>query len=208
MLGREESAEGDIEEQEVALTPTNSAPQDRLYPITTRLVEAVKKGEADDTRTFLQQGADAHCRLGRFQESLLHIAAEKGYTQVARILIEEARVKIDLREQAFQFTPLLSAAHRGHLEMLNLLIEHGADVNVRDHMNGTPLHFASVENDKLQERRAVIDRLLEAGARINPLDTYLLPRTPLDWATDETIQQYLRERGGRKAWEIGFCPLM
>ena len=40
-------------------------------------------------------------------------------------------------------TPLRGAARFGHLEIVRFLVENGADVNARNHIDNTPLMAAS-----------------------------------------------------------------
>jgi len=57
-------------------------------------------------------------------------------------------------------TPLLRAASEGHLEVVQLLIDNGADVNARTTGGGTPLHYATSHLE-------VVRRLLDNGADVN-----------------------------------------
>ena len=52
-------------------------------------------------------------------------------------------------------------------ELVEFLIEAGADVNVRDTRKWTALHFASQEQDTV-----LVERLIEAGAEVNATDDF------------------------------------
>ncbi len=65
-------------------------------------------------------------------------------------------------------TPLNCAARRGDVALTDLLIEHGADVNLKT-MNGTPLQQATMMN-----HQAVVERLLSAGADSTTGDPLLI----------------------------------
>ena len=56
-------------------------------------------------------------------------------------------------------TPLHKAARKGHIDLVDLLIRHGADVNIRNIANRTPLDLA-VDYRKY----AVADLLRRSGA--------------------------------------------
>ncbi|MCI0436922.1 MAG: ankyrin repeat domain-containing protein [Gemmatimonadetes bacterium] len=72
-------------------------------------------------------------------------------------------------------TPLHCAAWKGHVTLVQLLLEHGADVNARNqngHWGTTPLHAAAHGNQK-----AVAEVLLAHGADTRVVN--LNGRTPL-----------------------------
>jgi ankyrin repeat protein len=73
------------------------------------------------------------------------------------------------------YTPLHRAAQFGHLEIMDMLLERGADVNRQDVLGATALHYASWSSNE-----ALMPRLLQAGARLNISDN--LGMTPLHWA--------------------------
>ena len=95
-------------------------------------------------------------------------------------------------EENYNWTPLLWAAMKGHLEIARMLIDAGADVNNR---NGeTPLYMA-VSNGKLDIARMLID----AGANVNVQDE--VGYTPLHWAAvfgQVEIARMLIDAGGNK----------
>lgn len=88
-----------------------------------------------------------------------------GDLDLIRALVEENPAALDRRlprgEQGQ--TPLHFAVGRDRSDILDLLIELGADVNVRDANEETPLGFAL-----LRGNRAAVDRLRAAGATHTP----------------------------------------
>jgi ankyrin repeat protein len=106
------------------------------------LYEAVRRGQADLVALLLELGADplhpASKTLGSYNTSLLSLAAMAEGPRVTSILSDHD-------------TPIAStgatytAAHRGHLDTMRLLLEHGADVNevLLDWRSRTPMHFAA-----------------------------------------------------------------
>ena len=75
---------------------------------------------------------------------------------------------IDLDIQADdKNTPLSLSVFNEHLEVVNVLLELGADVNNADHENDTPLHYA-VANGNLE----MVAKLIENGADVSARNVY------------------------------------
>jgi hypothetical protein len=73
-------------------------------------------------------------------------------------------------------TPLHDASMKGRTEVVNLLIEKGADIHVKNKNGYTALHYASMKG-----RTEVVNLLIEKGADINVKNNNGL--TPLCWAS-------------------------
>jgi ankyrin repeat protein len=72
----------------------------------------------------------------------LYYAAKFGFRDLAEHLIAEHPDHINLWA-GFDDTPMHAAARAGHINILSLLLDHGADVDVRDENGETPLLRAS-----------------------------------------------------------------
>ncbi|XP_069364875.1 protein phosphatase 1 regulatory subunit 12A isoform X3 [Maniola hyperantus] len=71
----------------------------------------------------------------------LHVAAAKGYLDVAQILLEECNVEPDCVDYE-DWTPLHAAALWGQQEAAALLLKHGADPNLKNYSGQTCLDLA------------------------------------------------------------------
>lgn len=78
-------------------------------------------------------------------------------------------------------TPLHYAAKYGHAEVVELLIQHRAQVNALDGVGCTPLHYAALNGHK-----DVVRILLERGNALINFKTYG-GWTPLHLAVQRTI---------------------
>jgi ankyrin len=108
-------------------------------------------------------------------------------------------------------TPLHFACSRGKLDVAQLLLDHGAQVNVKNHKGETPLHLASRgDHDSLDEGVCVVELLLERGTDVNIRDKS--EWTPLHSASNNgkyDIAQVLLSHGANVNAEnyLGETPL-
>lgn len=121
------------------------------WPDSTPLMAAAQFGQVDAASLLLQHGADLH-REGAWTLTALHLAAWGGQTSTAELLIRNgAKVNPDNPSQVFLYdigTPLSTAAIHGDIPMMKLLLAYGADINLTNSCNVTPL-FVAAENGHL-----------------------------------------------------------
>ncbi|KAL9095257.1 MAG: hypothetical protein Q9165_002513 [Trypethelium subeluteriae] len=131
--------------------------------------------------------------------TLLHLAAFFGNLEWAKILFKRHSGD-DLsfhrpvsQVDSYGRTPLFWAAARGHREVVELLLDHGARINTRDRSKLSALHIAvtGVHKD-------VVSLLLDRSARMEEKDSY--GDTPLTRAIQvgsKDIVKLLLEHGAR-----------
>ena len=160
----------------------------------------------------------------RFEEARatpLHYAAFCGVHDAVKFLIVEHSQDVNTRGFDNKETPLHVASRRGHADIAQLLLEHGADGNAKDGQNLTPLHLPSeyghvkvvgilLEHGADTEAQGRLCRsplskassrghvevcrvLLEHGADVNSKD--VLDGTPLHDADGEEVARLLLEHG-------------
>ncbi|XP_066600669.1 serine/threonine-protein phosphatase 6 regulatory ankyrin repeat subunit B isoform X2 [Prorops nasuta] len=117
-------------------------------------------------RVLLENGADVSMQTKQAQESAFHHCALAGNNEVLTEMISnmsstEVQKALN-RQSAVGWTPLLIAAHRGHMELITTLLANHARVDVFDLEGRSALHLAA-EHGYLQ----VCDALLANKAFIN-----------------------------------------
>ena len=95
-----------------------------------------------------------------------------GQLEAAECLI---RFGADVNQTArndFRVTPLHSAAAANDFKMAELLVEHGAEVNIRQRAGVTPLHSAA-HNGNIDLTRLLLDNDADTNARLDSGETPL-----------------------------------
>ncbi|XP_039606475.1 GA-binding protein subunit beta-2b isoform X2 [Polypterus senegalus] len=145
-----------------------------LVDLGKRLLEAARKGQDDDVRTLMANGAPFTTDwLGT---SPLHLAAQYGHFSTAEVLLRagvsrDARTKVDR-------TPLHMASAEGHTVIVELLVRSGADINAKDMLKMTALHWAAEHG-----HRDVVELLVKYGADVHARSKF--DKTAFDIAVDK-----------------------
>ncbi|EQB47944.1 hypothetical protein CGLO_12883 [Colletotrichum gloeosporioides Cg-14] len=108
-------------------------------PHLSAIYAASQEGFNDIIELLLVFGADAYEEYDP-PCSPLQIAAENGHVHTVKLLLDRGQRKI---EQELRDHALASASSRGHVEIVGLLLGHGADVNVRIGSGGNAFCEAS-----------------------------------------------------------------
>ncbi|GLD69807.1 GA-binding protein subunit beta-2 [Lates japonicus] len=114
-----------------------------LVDLGKRLLEAARKGQDDEVRNLMANGAP-------FTTDWL------GTAGVSR----DARTKVDR-------TPLHMAAAEGHTVIVELLVRSGADINAKDMLKMTALHWAAQHG-----HHGVAETLIKHGADVHALSKF------------------------------------
>ncbi len=173
---------------------------------------AVMLGDIELVKYYFAQGIDANSQLTKGLkkgDSWLLISVWCQYRNMIKLLLNHG-AKINDHTGSFNVSPLHRAAigirGRACRDICELLIAHGADVNLKDKLGDTPLHWAATlkHND-------IVEFLLDCGANVNALN--LGKRTALFEAARlhrQQIVESLLDRGAEVNLmdKLGFTPLL
>jgi len=130
----------------------------------TLLMRASENGEAQIVQMLLENGADLEATLPGGVTALI-LAAKEGQVQVVKLLLRHKA-----NPNAFVFAPhkgvytaLMYAIGSRKMQVIEALIEAGADVNPPDMIGMTPLSLAIYETQDL----TIVKALLVKGADVN-----------------------------------------
>ena len=121
----------------------------------TPLLQASMGGNLEAGLCLLDRGANINGR-NRFGGVPLLYAANYGHVEFARMLLKRG-AGINENDNVGGKTPLHCAVEGMKIQVVRLLLEHGADVNVRDKQDRTPSQHA--------EQREIAELLSEYGAQ-------------------------------------------
>lgn len=132
------------------------------------LIRAARLGNANTLATFLEQGVDINGIYG--SESLLCIAIHNANEEVVKFLLQkEANINLNTNYSSNkkEYTALHVAAQYADIDIMQWLIEKGADLNAKDDEGDTPLHWIYIDLDgdvSSDKRTEAVKLLIEKGA--------------------------------------------
>jgi len=115
--------------------------------------------------------------FGGCLEKPIHKAAYKGDLEKVKEIIDRNPNQINVQDE-LDFTPLHLASSKGHIEIVEFLLNHGADMELEIFDGETPLMLAA--QHARHRRYETIKTLLEHGAKVNHKDE--VGRTALHYA--------------------------
>ncbi len=126
----------------------------------TPLIDAARARDGEALDLLLAMGADIHAVDANGGNALSEAVACSNIENVALLLEHGADFNIRITSQ--QYTPLMIAAMRNDVEIAEMLIDAGADINAKDAQGSSVLMWAAYGTE-LNEPR-LVQRLLDAGA--------------------------------------------
>lgn len=149
------------------------------------IFEAVSLGRIDRCVALLQSDPQLLSSWSADGFTALHFACFFRQEAAAKLLLERGADSSAVARNSMKVAPLHSAAAGHHVNIVRLLLEHGAQPNTRQQQGWTAVHSAAQEGD-----RAMLELLLKYGA--DPRATNDAGKTPLQLAQEKGHQEIAR----------------
>jgi hypothetical protein len=198
-----ELVDGPLDNLEAYLSRPGIDINERKANSETLLDVAADRNKTAAIRYLLDHGADIDASPGQGNRYLgntaLYHAAYMNSMEVAEVLISRG-AKVDSHQEAYGShtpTPLCAAASQGHLQMVDMLLSHGAAVDAEFGVHQTPLSEA-LAHGHIEVAHVLIDhgaklrpQYLAAAAMQGRMDaTKLLLTQPMDQTTKDEALRY------------------
>ncbi|KAJ5902932.1 hypothetical protein N7495_003460 [Penicillium taxi] len=170
---------------ETVLVTSHPRPQKGVTP----LMLAAALGRTDIVRFLLQQKAEV-LSTTNLKFTAFHCACEENHIEIAEHLLRVDKSFLEM-EFRHEYTALNRASTVGEQEIVEFLIEKGANIEAADVDGKTPLHNASISGFQ-----NIVGFLIEKGANIEAIDKN--GETPLHKASTlgkQKVVEFLIENG-------------
>ncbi|KAG1710241.1 hypothetical protein DVH05_017246 [Phytophthora capsici] len=166
------AAEGDLECLEEILESGHVGVNDVDVDGFTALMVAAAEGHRGVVKALLRRGADVGVRTHELRSTALHFAAKNGDAEIVAALCECDSAVVDCWNVNAD-TPLIWACIEGRAEAVQVLLKHGADVNMLNQYGASTLLCAvmigedpeqDAESDK--RRAEIVTMLLEKNGKL------------------------------------------
>ncbi len=137
-----------------------STPAHAIDPPLTPLMQAAKKGNVLEINSLLSQGVDVNA-VNRKQLAALYYAVRSGHVEAAKTLLA-AGAGIAASSPG---TLLAMPARKGNVEMVDVLLANGADINYLGTSNAPALYASVYDGDAINID--LIKKLIALGADVN-----------------------------------------
>ncbi|XP_048257810.1 serine/threonine-protein phosphatase 6 regulatory ankyrin repeat subunit A-like [Haliotis rufescens] len=106
----------------------------------TPMMRAAEEGYKEVVELLVSKGADASL-VDKRGNNLLHLACQRGQMELVKYIVSQDMVDIN-RRGLKKRSPVMIAAESGHKEVVELLVNKGADASLMDKKGNNILHLA------------------------------------------------------------------
>lgn len=145
--------------------------------------EALKAKDTVQALKLIRGGADVNAKNAQGATLLLESCHFPDIPTASFLLRHGARAD-EPRSPKGRTALMVACAYWCGLDMVKLLVEHGADVNAAAQDGSTPLMLAA-----MNEKQDVVDYLLKHGAKAKATDAK--GKTALDYAREGKVEDYM-----------------
>lgn len=105
------------------------------------LFNLIENKQHEELKKMLLNGSDVNT-VDTDNYTLLHMAVDYGDIRSTQILLETKGCKTNVQTTVHKLAPLHFAAQDGKTQLVRMLLDHGAYINIINHTSCTPLYFA------------------------------------------------------------------
>ena len=157
---------------------------------------ASRSGALEVVKVLVRAGARVNA-IDYYVRTCLNLAARNGHTETVRYLVCFPEVDVNYFDMN-KDTALHCAVKEGYPDVVQVLIDAGADINTRNNNGGSPLQSASCSG-----ALEVVKMLVRAGAGVNATDYCV--RTCLILATSNGHTETVRYLVGLPEVDVNHC---
>ncbi|XP_067652901.1 ankyrin repeat domain-containing protein 50-like [Haliotis asinina] len=138
--------DGDLERVKQILAAGNVDINTRgEWESSTPLMEATRNGHRDVVKFLVDRGANVSL-VNEEGDNILHLACAGGDLETVKLILSLKAVDINSRGDLSK-TPVMVAAHGGHSDVVEFLVDRGANVSLVDSDGDNVLHLACYSGD-------------------------------------------------------------
>ena len=126
----------------------------------TPMLWACRGNHIETARQLMRLGANLQLQNDK-GSSPLYFAVRYGFEQLVSVLIKEGKADVHQQRKLGFISPIVLASALGYTNIVRILLDHGAEINLKIEKGFTPLHHAAVQGNV-----DTVELLLDRGAYI------------------------------------------
>lgn len=120
------------------------------------LLHAINRGEIKEVKQWIENGNDVNVDIEETNCSLIAFAVSAGFCEIVDMLAAAGANLFEITEYSSLYK---IPTHRGQIDIVQVLINRGLDVNITDHEGNPPLYYAA-----FYKQEKIAELLIKNGA--------------------------------------------